>query len=103
MVDTPLAWTAGSSATSHDVYFGTNSIPDAGEFQGNEEISSAVNRLAEGVSEQQKLLSETTQHVHEIASAIELNARGRIAMIVSFTDGSQAVVQASVRRNIRKR
>jgi hypothetical protein len=35
-IDAPLAWTAGSGATSHDVYFGTNSNPDAGEFQGNQ-------------------------------------------------------------------
>jgi len=31
-----LSWTAGSGATSHDVYFGTDSTPDAGEFQGNQ-------------------------------------------------------------------
>jgi len=31
-----LSWTAGDGATSHDVYFGTDSTPDAGEFQGNQ-------------------------------------------------------------------
>jgi hypothetical protein len=31
-----LSWTAGSNATSHDVYFGTDPTPDAGEFQGND-------------------------------------------------------------------
>jgi len=31
-----LSWTAGSGTTSHDVYFGTDSTPDAGEFQGNQ-------------------------------------------------------------------
>ena len=31
-----LAWTAGSGADSHDVYFGTDSTPDAGEFAGNQ-------------------------------------------------------------------
>ena len=31
-----LSWTAGSGATSHDVYFGTDSTPDSGEFQGNQ-------------------------------------------------------------------
>ncbi|MEM7305416.1 MAG: M43 family zinc metalloprotease [Planctomycetota bacterium] len=31
-----INWTAGSGATSHDVYFGTDSTPDAGEFQGNQ-------------------------------------------------------------------
>jgi predicted phosphodiesterase len=30
-----LSWTAGSDATSHDVYFGTDSTPDSSEFQGN--------------------------------------------------------------------
>jgi hypothetical protein len=31
-----LSWTSGDGATSHDVYFGTDSTPDAGEFQGNQ-------------------------------------------------------------------
>jgi hypothetical protein len=31
-----LSWTAGSGATSHDVYFGTNPNPGASEFQGNQ-------------------------------------------------------------------
>ena len=31
-----LAWSAGALAKSHDVYFGTDSTPDAGEFQGNQ-------------------------------------------------------------------
>jgi len=35
-VNTDLSWTAGSDATSHDVYFGQDSTPDAGEFQGNQ-------------------------------------------------------------------
>ena len=35
-VNTDLSWTAGSGATSHDVYFGTDSTPDSGEFQGNQ-------------------------------------------------------------------
>ncbi|MFT5734744.1 MAG: hypothetical protein ACI8WY_003427 [Planctomycetota bacterium] len=30
-----LSWTAGSGATTHDVYFGTDATPDAGEFQVN--------------------------------------------------------------------
>jgi len=41
---------------------------------GNDEISSAVHSLAEGVSEQQQQLGDATRLVHEIASAIELNA-----------------------------
>ena len=35
-IDANLSWTAGSGATSHDVYFGTDSTPDSGEFQGNQ-------------------------------------------------------------------
>jgi hypothetical protein len=31
-----LSWTAGSGATSHDVYFGTSNPPAGGEFQGNQ-------------------------------------------------------------------
>ena len=33
---TVLSWTAGLYATSHDVYFGTDSTPDAGEFKDNQ-------------------------------------------------------------------
>ncbi|MHC4738395.1 MAG: LamG-like jellyroll fold domain-containing protein, partial [Planctomycetota bacterium] len=36
VITVDLSWTAGSGATSHDVYFGTDSTPDAGEFQGNQ-------------------------------------------------------------------
>jgi hypothetical protein len=35
-VDADLSWTAGTGSTSSDVYFGTDSTPDAGEFQGNQ-------------------------------------------------------------------
>ncbi|MHC4396332.1 MAG: beta strand repeat-containing protein [Planctomycetota bacterium] len=35
-VNADLSWTAGNDATSHDVYFGTDSTPDAGELQGNQ-------------------------------------------------------------------
>jgi hypothetical protein len=35
-VTADLAWSAGSGADSHDVYFGTDSTPDAGEFLGNQ-------------------------------------------------------------------
>jgi len=34
--DADLSWSAGSGTTSHDVYFGTDSTPDSGEFQGNQ-------------------------------------------------------------------
>ena len=33
---TSLSWSAGTNATSHDVYFGTDSSPDSGELQGNQ-------------------------------------------------------------------
>jgi methyl-accepting chemotaxis protein len=41
---------------------------------GNGEIHAAVASLADGVAEQQKLLTDATRLVHEIASTIELNA-----------------------------
>jgi chitinase len=31
-----LSWSAGTDATSHDVYFGTDSTPDSSELQGNQ-------------------------------------------------------------------
>ena len=34
--ETTLAWSAGSFATSHDVYFGTDAELDGGDFQGNQ-------------------------------------------------------------------
>jgi methyl-accepting chemotaxis protein len=41
---------------------------------GNDEISSGLTRLADGVAEQQKLLEGTSRLVREIAAAIEINA-----------------------------
>jgi len=35
-INADLSWTAGSGATSHDVYFGTDSTPDSGEDHGNQ-------------------------------------------------------------------
>jgi len=35
-IDADLSWTEGIYATSHDVYFGTNPTPGAGEFIGNQ-------------------------------------------------------------------
>jgi len=35
-ITTYLTWSAGTLATSHDVYFGTDSTPDTGEFQVNQ-------------------------------------------------------------------
>ena len=39
-LDTTLSWSAGLLASSHDVYFGTDSTPDSGEFQSNQTGSS---------------------------------------------------------------
>ena len=39
-VHTNLDWADSNGATSYDVYFGTDSTPDAGEFQGNTATSS---------------------------------------------------------------
>ena len=35
-INVDLSWEYGSDATSHDVYFGTNPTPGAGEFKGNQ-------------------------------------------------------------------
>jgi predicted phosphodiesterase len=35
-INADLSWTIGTGAASHDVYFGTNATPGAGEFQGNQ-------------------------------------------------------------------
>jgi len=35
-INADLSWSSGIYATSQDVYFGTDSTPDAGEFQGNQ-------------------------------------------------------------------
>jgi hypothetical protein len=35
-VDATLTWADGGGATNFDVYFGTDSTPDSGEFQGNQ-------------------------------------------------------------------
>jgi unsaturated chondroitin disaccharide hydrolase len=35
-VNEDVSWTAGSGATSHDVYFGTNPLPGPAEFKGNQ-------------------------------------------------------------------
>lgn len=35
-ITTNLSWSNGGGATSYDVYFGTDSSPDYGEFQGNQ-------------------------------------------------------------------
>lgn len=48
---TNLSWSAGTSATSNDVYFGTDSTPDAGELQGNQTGTSfAPGALAAGTT-----------------------------------------------------
>jgi len=35
-IDPLLSWSAGARATTHNVYFGTDSTPDAGEFRGSQ-------------------------------------------------------------------
>ncbi len=35
-INADLSWTAGENTMSHDVYFGTDSTPDIGEYQGNQ-------------------------------------------------------------------
>ena len=39
-VNTSLSWGAATDADSHDVYFGTNPVPGAAEFQGNQAATS---------------------------------------------------------------
>lgn len=68
-----LAWTAGDRAASHDVYFGTNPAPGAGEFQGN--------RL--GTTFDPGLLLENTTYYWRVD---EVNGVGTtIGVIWSFT------------------
>ena len=38
-INADLSWTAGRNTMSHDVYFGTDSTPDIGEFQGNQKAT----------------------------------------------------------------
>jgi len=35
-INTDISWSNGGGATSYDVYFGTDSTPDSGEFKGNQ-------------------------------------------------------------------
>ncbi|MCG3141137.1 MAG: Hercynine oxygenase [Anaerolineae bacterium] len=35
-INTDVSWSNGGGATSYDVYFGTDSIPDSGEYKGNQ-------------------------------------------------------------------
>ncbi len=72
-VNADLSWVAGSAATSHDVYFGTNPSPGAGEFQGNQAgVSFDPGPMAQG----------TTYHWR----IDEVNAQGATTGVVwSFT------------------
>ena len=73
-----LGWSAGSAATSHDVYFGTDSTPDSGEFQGNQS----------GTSYDPGSLSYSTTYYWRID---EKNAEGTTTGIVwSFTTTSSS-------------
>jgi len=42
-ITTDLSWTADANATSHDVYFGTDSTPDETEFKGNQAYMTSYN------------------------------------------------------------
>jgi len=73
-----LSWTSGSDATSSDVYFGTDSTPDSGEFQGNQ----AATTFDPGT------LSNSTTYYWRID---EINAQGTTTGNVwSFTTESGA-------------
>jgi len=75
-VNANLSWTAGSGATSHDVYFGTDSTPDSGEFQGNQS----------GTTYDPGTMSESTTYYWRID---EVNAGGTTTGVVwSFTTGT---------------
>jgi hypothetical protein len=68
-----LGWTAGAGATSHNVYFGTDPSPDAGEFQGNQP----------GTSFDPGILETNTTYYWRID---EVNALGTTSGVVwSFT------------------
>jgi hypothetical protein len=74
-----LSWTAGSDVTSHDVYFGTNPAPGAGESQGNQTSTT----FDPGV-----LAYSTTYHWR----IDEVNANGTTTGdIWSFTTGAEPV------------
>ncbi len=46
-----VSWSSGSNTDSFDVYFGTDSTPDAGEYQGNQAGTSfSAGTLAEGTT-----------------------------------------------------
>lgn len=66
----------GVQTAAAEVKSAAREVTDSAQHtsDGNEEIARAVNRLTEGVAEQQRMLSETSRHVHELAEAIELNA-----------------------------
>ncbi len=75
---TSLSWTAAAGATSYDVYFGTDSTPDASEFLGTQASTS----FAPGT-----LLASTTYYWTITAG----NSNGSTAGPVwSFTTGSTA-------------
>ncbi|RKY07597.1 MAG: hypothetical protein DRP66_06355, partial [Planctomycetota bacterium] len=72
-----INWNAGAGAASHDVYFGTNSTPDAGEFMGRQ-ISTTYDP---------GLLAPNTTYYWAID---EVNGAGSTAGPVwSFTTGTQ--------------
>uniref|UniRef100_UPI002608D00A putative Ig domain-containing protein n=1 Tax=uncultured Muriicola sp. TaxID=1583102 RepID=UPI002608D00A len=71
-----LTWTAGMLASSHDVYFGINPTPGAGEFQGNQS----------GTSFSPGTLAISTTYYWAVD---EVNGAGRtLGPVWSFTTGS---------------
>ncbi|MDF1548738.1 MAG: T9SS type A sorting domain-containing protein [Bacteroidales bacterium] len=75
-----LSWTAGSSTTSRNVYFGTDNTPDASELQGNQV----------GTTFDPGTLTENTTYYWRID---EVNAQGTTTGTVwSFTTGTDASV-----------
>jgi len=89
---TDLSWTAGDGAASHDVYFGQDSTPDSGEFQGNQG----------GVTYDTGTMSNNTTYYWRID---EVNAAGTTAGSVwSFTTvvaAPGAATSPSLRRPVR--
>lgn len=75
-----LSWTAGTAATSHQVYFGTNPTPGAGEFKGSQS----------GTTYSPSALAPQTTYYWRID---EVNTQGTTTGVVwSFTTGSPPTI-----------
>jgi len=83
-----LSWTAGARAATHDVYFGTDATPDAGEFQGNQA----------GVTYDPGTMATATTYYWRID---EVNGAGTTAGVVwSFTTVAVAPNESSIGINM---